>query len=634
MKRAISKFAVIFLIYLIFFALQRLLFLGVYQHTIHAGAGEWFGALWHGLAMDASVAGYLSVLPGIIIAISCWVQNKWIGISEKIYFGIVSFILSFVTILDLTLYGYWGFRLDTTPFFYFSTSPSAAMASAEWWQIPVGCVAMAAIGFALYKILTLTVKRYGAPYSRPKTTCAIIILLTGLLFIPIRGGVTVSTMNLSRAYFSDNARLNHAAINPQFSLLSSLFQQRDFSKIYRFMSEADARRLLADMNRRENGLNQESNQNGDIEVVEPILNTGRPDVYIIILESFSSHLFKSLGGEDIASGLDSIARTGILFTNISASSFRTDRSLPAILSGFPAQPSMSIMKYVDKMESLPSISHQLNDVGYTSSYYYGGDINFTNMKSYLVHSGFGSITADTDFPVSQRLGKWGAPDHVLFEKALADIRSVHSPSARTAGEVHSPGARTSPRFTVIQTSSSHEPFDVPYTSSRFSDNKRLNAFEYTDREVTKFINEVNKMAGSENSLFILIPDHYGVYPENLESMPERHRVPLILAGGALSRRGLRIDAVGSQTDIAATLLSMLGIDDSKFEFSHNLLQPGRKGYSFFSEKGLAGLITATDTVIYDPDAEKEIVMKGKNANKSLLELKAYLQQLYTRISEM
>ena len=67
----------------------------------------------------------------------------------------------------------------------------------------------------------------------------VLLLLTGLLFIPIRGGFTVSTMNTGKVYFSTDQRLNHAAINPAFSLMESLSKQKDFGSQYRFM-EADA----------------------------------------------------------------------------------------------------------------------------------------------------------------------------------------------------------------------------------------------------------------------------------------------------------------------------------------------------------------------------------------------------------
>lgn len=44
----------------------------------------------------------------------------------------------------------------------------------------------------------------------------------------------MSTMNVGKVYFSDRMALNHAAINPVFSLMSSLSKSEDFSSQYRF----------------------------------------------------------------------------------------------------------------------------------------------------------------------------------------------------------------------------------------------------------------------------------------------------------------------------------------------------------------------------------------------------------------
>lgn len=138
-----------------------------------------------------------------------------------------------------------------------------------------------------------------------------------------------------------------------------------------------------------------------------LFTTKRPDVLFIIMESFSSWLMTTLGGEPgVAVQLDSLAQEGVLFTNFYANSFRTDRGLVAILSGYPAQPTTSIMKYPRKTQSIPAIAGCLKNAGYRTKYYYGGDADFTNMRSYLMSSGFEDIVADRDFPVSERLSKW------------------------------------------------------------------------------------------------------------------------------------------------------------------------------------------------------------------------------------
>ncbi|UVV55238.1 hypothetical protein NXW60_10955 [Bacteroides fragilis] len=119
------------------------------------------------------------------------------------------------------LYEYWGFRLDATPLFYLFSSPKDALASVSIWVVMAGLAAMAVYAALLYPIFYRVLIYQKQPVKIPfhrLSVSGVLLLATALLFIPIRGGFTVSTMNPSKAYFSSNQRLNHAAINPCFSL--------------------------------------------------------------------------------------------------------------------------------------------------------------------------------------------------------------------------------------------------------------------------------------------------------------------------------------------------------------------------------------------------------------------------------
>lgn len=422
------------------------------------------------------------------------------------------------------------------------------------------------------------------------------VVATALLFIPIRGGFTVSTMNLSRSYYSTDNRLNHAAVNPLFSFMYSATHQNSYAKQFHFMDSDVAQSIFSSLHRSESD---------SVPVI-----TSRPDIHLIILESFSSHLFPSLGGEPIALRLDSLSKEGWMFSNIYSSSFRTDRALPAILNGYPGQPKTSIMKYVDKLESLPSIASALKQDGYDTRYIYGGDINFTNMNALLRAGGYDEIVKDTDFDISERLSKWGAHDNALFSRAWE--------ATRHKGQ--------KPTFTVIQTSSSHEPFEVPYKGP--ADNPRVNAFMFTDSCAGSYIDSLRTLPNYTNTLIVIIPDHYGAYPE-LSDPEERHRVPLIMLGGALE--GVDADAqllsrIGSQTDIAATLLGLLGLDHSQFEFSSNLLDPNRRPYAFFSEPSWVMMIGDGGQALMTADTKQIELSDNPEMEENL---KAYLQILYS-----
>lgn len=566
-----------------------------------------FDVIYHGLSLDCSMAGYLSVITSLLLIASVWMKPKGIKPIILAYQAIAAIIVSTVFVVNIGLYGYWGFPLDSTPLFYFLSSPADAMASMTVWMAAAGLVAIllfAALIFRAFYRLLISYPKSGFNDNRQKgsriVSTTVMVLFTALIIIPIRGGITVSTANTGRAYFSDTAVLNHAAVNPLFSFMESVSHQEDFSSQYRFMSDDVADPIFATL----------TNTSSEGSAMK--LNTKRPDIYLIILESFSMKLWET----EAVPNLKKLSAQGLFFTDFYANSFRTDRGLVAILGGFPAQPTMSIMKYPKKTANLPSIASHLTENGYKLKYYYGGDADFTNMRSYLVGQGFNDIVSDADFPIKDRLSKWGAPDDKVFSRTLDDIKNDE---------------KKSPAFRVIQTSSSHEPFEVPY--KRLAD-ERLNAFAYTDDCVGKFVDNLKNSGKWENSLVIIVPDHQGCWPRGIDNQDLGHyHIPMIWTGGAVAATE-KIDVIGSQQDIAATLLGQLGIEHNDLIFSKDMLCPDGPHFAFFTVNDLFGMITDRNTLIHENKSGKAVVDEGTAKGENLSKGKAYLQKLYDYISAL
>ena len=595
----------------------------LYYHDHFSGVsfGEMMQVLWHGMPMDFSCAGYLTVVPGLLfMAASVFgYGGKLLRGISYIYVGIVSLLVSSVFVVDLVLYDYWGFRIDFTPLFYFLSSPKDAMASASMWQILLGIVSLAAVTVINFLILRFVIMKKTAScvgVSGILTPVALLVLTAGL-FLPIRGGVNPTTMNPSKAYFSQNQILNHTAVNPDFNLLYSMSHQSHFDRQYRFMEPDMALELFGAMTDKPVSASVPRLLKPEY-YPESGREASRPDIILVVLESFSTHLMKSMGGEDIAVNLDRIASEGLLFTDFYSNSFRTDRATPAIISGFPSQPSTSIMKYVSKTEKLPSIPHTLKDNGYDIAFYYGGDATFTNLQTYLVSCGFEKIISEKDFPVSQRTGHWGANDGALFDRFLDDYLEEKSEG---------------PRFRIVQTSSSHDPFDVP--DYNVLPDIRANAFSYTDMCLGKFIDRLSSSSHWDNTLVIMVPDHWAAYPDISQlTIRERHSVPLVLTGGALEMKG-RNNTVGSQIDIAATLLYQLGIDHKEFGFSKNILNADSPHFAYISDPSVAGIITEDNMTVINCDSGLVIEEEGDDpGNINEERIKAFVQKLYDEIEAL
>lgn len=621
--------------FVVLFVLQKPLFLFLEKGSATQPVDNIFtelpAVIWHGLPLDLSMAGYLSVIPGFLSIAEVWLKRDLVKPIMNIYFIIASLFITCSFLLNASLYPYWKYPLDSTPLFYFFTSPADAIASVSIWQVILSIVILIVLTVGVWFTLRMRGEKrqqysrysygYGGFGSGKRNrfddfdrhrgrTSIILLLLTGLLFLPIRGGITVSTMNTGQAYYSQNAYLNHSAVNPLFSLLESITHQEDFASQYRFMKDKEADKIFATMT-------STSDENTYPLLNEATFKKGTPDILIVIMESFASDIMPSMGSyKDVAVCLDSIAQQSILFTRFYANSFRTDRGMVSILSGYPAQPTTSIMRYPRKTSQLPSIARNLAKYkNYKTTYYYGGDADFCNMRSYLVSQGYQHIISDANFPIEDKLSKWGVPDHILAAKMMEDIKAQQNEKR--------------PMLRILQTSSSHEPFEVPY--HRLKD-KRLNAFAYTDSVMGAIVREYRKLPRWKNTLIVFVPDHVGGYKENLNDHDRsRYQIPLILAGGAISRP-MKVGIIGSQHDIAATLLGQLGVEHREFTFSKNMMSDATPKFAFFAVNDAFGIVSEENSLIYDNRAKRIVYDKGEKGF-NLKRGQAYLQKLYDDLAK-
>lgn len=621
--------------FVVLFVLQKPLFLFLEKGSATQPVDNIFtelpAVIWHGLPLDLSMAGYLSVIPGFLSIAVVWLKRDLVKPIMNIYFIIASLFITCSFVLNASLYPYWKYPLDSTPLFYFFTSPADAIASVSIWQVILSIVILIVLTIGVWFTLRMRgekrqqYSRYSYGYGgfgsgkrkrfddfdrHRGRTSIILLLLTGLLFLPIRGGITVSTMNTGQAYFSQNAYLNHSAVNPLFSLFESITHQEDFASQYRFMKDKEADKIFATMT-------STSDENTYPLLNEATFKKGTPDILIVIMESFANDIIPSMGSyKDVAVCLDSIAQQSILFTRFYANSFRTDRGMVSILSGYPAQTTTSIMRYPRKTSQLPSIARNLVKYkNYKTTYYYGGDADYCNMRSYLVSQGYQHIISDANFPIEDKISKWGVPDHILAAKMMKDIKAQQNEKR--------------PMLRILQTSSSHEPFEVPY--HRLKD-KRLNAFAYTDSVMGAIVREYRKLPRWKNTLIVFVPDHVGGYKENLNDHDRsRYQIPLILAGGAISRP-MKVGIIGSQHDIAATLLGQLGVEHREFTFSKNMMSDATPKFAFFAVNDAFGIVSEENSLIYDNRAKRIVYDKGEKGF-NLKRGQAYLQKLYDDLAK-
>lgn len=542
----------------------------------------------HGLTLDLSTSLYFLALPFILTIISLWHTGRWIGTVLRVYFAIIALAFALAFVSDTSLYPFWNFKLDASCLQYLET-PTEAMASVSTGYILVRLVLLVLLAILIF-----------LGYTRPKihfqpTRHRIAGSLAGLFCIPlivigIRGGLDESTTNVGQVYFSQDQFLNHSAVNPVFSFVASLEKSGNENASYNFYSPEEMAQLTE-------GLYDSGTQAGDT-----LLTTQRPNVVVILLESCGKMFL------NVMPNLCQAADEGVDFTNCFGNSYRTDRGTVSSLSGYLSFPTMSVMKMSTKVGHISSIARTLRKEGYDTEYLYGGDINFTKMKGYLISTGFERLHWKQDYSAEeQATSKWGVCDEITFN---------------TLGEMilrHNDGK---PFLIGYSTLSSHEPWDVPVKKYK---EKQYNGFCYVDQCIGTFLDKMRKSAQWDNLLIVFMPDHSSDFNEYDEQHPDRNRIPMIWTGGAV-KEPRKLEMLCNQSDFAATLLGQMGLRHDDFTFSRDVTSSSYR-YPFaihMFNNGLS-MTDSTGFMLYDLTSERIVVKTSPDAERMANTAKAILQ---------
>lgn len=599
MKKRFAYLISFFVALVLIFLVQKPFFM-LYNSAASSDVSwtDYFKVMYHGLSLDAATAGYLVALPFLAVLVSVWFKRFPLRAVLVGYYALISLLMAIIFVVDMGLYPFWKFKLDASIFLYMD-SPKNALASVSAGFVLLRVLVMILLaGLTAWGLYKLTPPHLPATTKKLSGTAGLLVL-GGLLFIVIRGGVTESTSNIGQVYFCNNEFLNHSAVNPAFSLLSSVSKTQNYEEQFNFFSEEERAHLF-------DGLYPVEGKN----TVE-LLNTKRPNILIILMEGFGATMVDSLGGVPGASpNIDRLSKEGIYFTNCYANSFRTDRGTVCTFSGYQSFPNLSVMKIPAKSRTLPSIVGKLVKEGYTTDFLYGGDINFTNMKSYLLSSGYQHLTADIDFPSEQRKNPWGVNDDITFDYLYNQLKN------RTEGPWH----------TAFLTLSSHEPFEVPYHRL---EEKIPNAFAFTDDCLGRFVDKMKQLPQWKDLLIICLPDHGFHYPATGHGhAPWVHHIPMLWLGGAV-KQPMVIDKLMNQTDLAATLLGQLEIDHSEFNFSRNVLgEEYTYPFVYYTFNNGFVFCDSTGVTLFDNNSGQVLLDEPQSDENRLKRGKAILQSSY------
>ena len=569
-----------YIFWFLFFALNRFIFI-VYNYHEWQGYSitEVFYSFIAALHLDLSMMSYFMTITFILFLLYSILQwsfiirlNSWFS-----YLFIICTIIAYG--FEIPIYEEWHTKLSKKAVLYLQ-HPTEVYNSATGKEFFGGLFLIVAFSF-------ISIWAYKKFVTTPTTLKKIywqipvfgIVFLPFLLVVGIRGGLQQIPIQQSEAYYSKSNFLNLATVNTLWNLSSSFIENRfeNGTNPYKLYSDSTATAIVKDLFKTEN------------DSFPEVLTTKNPNVVLVILESWSADLLKSLGGFDsIAPNMESMISDGIQFTNFYSSGTLSDQGHCSLLSAFPSQPCVVIMRQPDKFQKLPSIVSHFKKRGYYTAYYFGGQLEYGNIKGYVYFNQYDHIIEGKDFDKNLPMGKLGYHDEFLFNRVLSEVNTFKQPF-----------------FTTAFTMSSHSPYDYPGETKYFDwggdENMYVNGAHYSDICIGDFMRKAKLQPWYKNTLFIFCSDHSHNSPKHNDFYdPKNRRIIGFMYGDVIKPeyRGMKISKMGNHNDIANTLLNQLGGDVKPFVWSKNLLNPSTKDFGYSADEHLLFFFNKTNAYTY------------------------------------
>lgn len=225
-----------------------------------------------------------------------------------------------------------------------------------------------------------------------------------------------------------------------------------------------------------------------------------------------------------------------------------------------------------------SLPLQLKKLGYSTNFWYGGNLTWSSLDHFIPAVGFDRAFAGPNICAKDAPRTWlGVYDHLFLREAATRIRKAHSEDFS---------------FHFLYTTSNHGPFRMPFLELGFDADalmpdisetlrknpahwRRMGSAWYADNAALSFLHEMREYY--PDSLFLLTGDHaagvlpldFGIVPRKELHLREQFLTSFALSHPALSLEMFAKNTVGSHMNIPATLFELIAPQG----FSYYSLQP-------------------------------------------------------------
>jgi len=615
MKDLLKYIVKTFILLLVMFDVLRLFFVLNYIPMISTeaiGFADLLPVLWHDKHLDLSTASYLMAIPILVACIMAIIGRfdkiKWL----RVYFIPIIFLYNLVVMGETGVYGEWKTKLSYKVMLYIK-EPAEIVQSTSTGNV-VYLSLMLLLFTALFVWLYVRFCEPRAKASRGLSWSSLIAtpILLGLAFLGIRGGLNAIPISTASAYFSNHYFVNVVSVNPAYNLMESVTNGVKFESNVKFdymPAEAAEQRVA---------LLHETK----CDSTTRLFDTEKPNFIIVLLESWSADLVESLGGhEGIAPYFAEMEKEGLLFTNCYASGNRSQQGIASIYSGLPAVPVTTITLHPEKYHACQSLPDDLKNVGYHTSFYFGGRLNYGNILSFLKYLNFDKIVEGDDINESGfERGKLGIHDSYMLPWYAKQLSTLPQPF-----------------FSTVFTVSSHSPYDCPRIGDAdFSwcamERDFIESAHYTDYSLKLFMDEAKQQPWYDNTVFVFIADHsHNTYYNHPINTFEYHKIPFLIYGKPLKDEyyGKQSDVIMGNTDFPAFLLAQFGMSHDKYEWSKDFMNACYRPFAYFEMgEGTAWKCSEGEFVLSKRYGFEVKKLPENHADSIVMDGKAYVQHWF------
>lgn len=301
------------------------------------------------------------------------------------------------------------------------------------------------------------------------------------------------------------------------------------------------------------------------------------NVVLITLESTQDFVInQKVNGEEVTPFLNDLINNSFYFNQVydqtaqgktSDAEFMIDTSLYPLASG-----SVFVRRPENTYYSLPHILKEAND--YYVAAFHGNVRTFWNRDVMYKSLGYNQFFSMKDYSVTEENSvNYGLKDIPFFTQSVDYLKDLPEPY-----------------YAKFLTLTNHFPFLLdeedlfidPADTEEDVVNRYVTTVRYLDKSIETFFEKLKEEGMYEDTVFVLIGDHYGIsekYEDGLNELLDEEdtlvnqvkyqQIPLIIH--VPGQEGEIITTQGGEIDIRPTLLHLLGIKiDNRYSFGHNL----------------------------------------------------------------